>query len=90
MFLFQVLEEMKDVQSVLAEPSLRDNESDTSLEKELEDLLNSSFGDTEKDKSLEAKDTSINAPDLKDLPDLSSLNLLGKFFNKNYKFTKWG
>ncbi|XP_043469132.1 charged multivesicular body protein 7 [Leptopilina heterotoma] len=74
--LSDVLEEMKDVQSVLAEPSLRDNESDTSLEKELEDLLNSSFGDTEKEKSFEAKDTSINAPDLKDLPDLSSLNLL--------------
>lgn len=68
---------MKEVQSVMAEPSMRDNESDTDLEKELQDLLDSSFGDSEKEKNLETKDTSLNIPDLKDLPDLSSLNLLG-------------
>ncbi|XP_051160153.1 charged multivesicular body protein 7 [Leptopilina boulardi] len=74
--LSDALEDMKEVQSVMAEPSMRDNESDTDLEKELQDLLDSSFGDSEKEKNLETKDTSLNIPDLKDLPDLSSLNLL--------------
>lgn len=69
--------DFNEVQAALSEPALVTSESDLELEKELQELLESSLGEDLNEKSFDPKNSTLDSSKLKELPDLSSLKLQG-------------
>ena len=75
MTIFQILGDFKELEAALAEPALS-NESDSEIENEFEELMQSELSDI-KEPSFKLKEATLDSKKPTDLPNLSHLKLPG-------------